>query len=150
MTSTPTRACFFSHLCLVVVGRIWLIEAHHTMLQCLSFLDGHAVTGGLHLSDLALQDPQLLDVQLALALVVRVLHLAQGLVYRFRASQPVGGLVGSPVQRDGPIALDGVRGHVQHVANPPNAVEEALCLLQWKEDLVEVGDSALVERLAAP
>ena len=80
---------------------------------------------------------------------MRLLHLAQSLVDHLRPVYPVGGLVGPPVQRDRPIALDGVRCHVQHVANPPDAIEETPGLFQRGEDLVKVGNPALVHRLPA-
>ena len=52
----------FSHLSFVVVHGVGFIEAVHARVQSLSFLDGHAETGGLHLGDVALDDPQPLRV----------------------------------------------------------------------------------------
>ena len=140
----------FSHLRLVVVLRVGLVEAVHARLQGLALLRRHPVAGGPHHGDLPLDDPQPLRVQLALPLVVRLLHLAERVEDHLRPGHPVGRLVGPPVQRDGPVALDGVRRHVQHVADPPDAVEIDPRPLQGGEDLVKVGDAALVERLPAP
>ena len=144
--------CFiaFSRLRLVVILRVGLVEAVHARLQGLPLLRRHPVASGPHHGDLALDDPQPLRVQLALPLVVRLLHLAERVEDHLRPGHPVGRLVGPPVQRDGPVALDGVRRHVQHVADPPHAVEVAPRPLQGGEDLVKIGDATLIERLPAP
>ena len=81
---------------------------------------------------------------------MRVLHLAQSLEDHLGPDHAVRGLARPPVQRHYAVFLHVVRGHVKHVAGPPDAVEEAPGLLQRDEDVVEVGDSALVERGPAP